>query len=539
MLTLDQCVSANRPLMFVVAESDIEVLRHLQNSHKSNIFFIYSTTLASTARLDELMTEKFVYSTRTAKSTIDVLSDIQNRAFQKTNIRFETYVFLDCQSYIHDPQTIRKVKDIIARYQLDESFTVSLIFLSQTVGVPMQLERLSEMVFFDLPDESSLKQTSEGLSEKLGLKKDKNPDKNTWPSDEVVNNLKGLTHYEVEQSYLQSFNMYKKVELNFIRDFKKNAIAKTDLLSLMESDVTFNDIGGLESLKEWIRKSYGGWTVRGKEYGLPLLKGLLLVGIPGTGKSLVSKSIGNEWGLPVIAFDPSRIFSSRVGDSEANMRRVLQIVENISPCILMIDEIEKGLAGMQSSTFSDSGVTARVIGSFLIWLQDCKKPVFTVATANAIQYLPPELISRFDETFFVNMPQVDEREIIFSIHLKKLNRKPEDFDLKKLAEASQDLSGREIEQTLRESMYDAFSDNKVLSTSTILKVLSKKTSLLTTMAEQLNYLLQWVGWDEEKRDGIRARFASPMDTGEKERVQSEIEKMLKELEGKGSKPNSL
>jgi AAA+ superfamily predicted ATPase len=520
--------------MFVVAESDMEVLRHLQNTHKSNVFFVYSTTMASVARLDELITEKFKHTAKQAKSTIDVLNDIQNRDFQRTNTRFETYVLLDCQIYIHDPQTIRKVKDIIARYQLDENFTVSLIFMSQVIGVPMQLERLTEVVFFDLPDETSLKQTSEALAEKLDLKKDaKNPEKHTWPSDEVVNNLKGLTHYEVEQAYLQSFNMYKKVELNFVRDFKKNAIAKTDLLSLMESDVTFNDVGGLENLKNWIQKSYGGWTVRGKEYGLPLLKGLLLVGIPGTGKSLISKSIGNEWGLPVIAFDPSRIFSSRVGDSEQNMRRVLQIVENISPCILFIDEIEKGLAGMQSSTFSDSGVTARVIGSFLIWLQDCKKPVFTVATANAIQYLPPELISRFDETFFVNMPATYERQDIFKIHLKKLNRKVEEFDLKKLAEASQDLSGREIEQTLRESMYDAFYKGKEMNTDTILTVLSKKTSLLTTMAEQLKYLLEWVGWDEDKKDGIRARFASSFE--DRARVQDEIEKMLKDVESKGGK----
>jgi len=194
---------------------------------------------------------------------------------------------------------------------------------------------------------------------------------------------------------------------------------------------------------------------------------------------------------------------------------------------------------MQSSTFSDSGVTARVIGSFLIWLQECKKPVFTVATANNIAYLPPELISRFDETFFVNMPATYERQDIFSIHLKKLNLKVENFDLKKLAEASQDLSGREIEQTLRESMYDAFYKDKAMDTDTILRVLSKKTSLLTTMAEQLDYLLKWVGWDEDKKDGIRARFASSFE--DRARVQDEIEKLLSDVENKGGKikpPNS-
>jgi SpoVK/Ycf46/Vps4 family AAA+-type ATPase len=215
------------------------------------------------------------------------------------------------------------------------------------------------------------------------------------------------------------------------------------------------------------------------------------------------------------------------------MRRVLQIVENISPCILFIDEIEKGFAGMQSSTFSDSGVTARVIGSFLIWMQECKAPVFTVATSNAIHYLPPELIGRFDECFFVNMPQVDEREVIFSIHIKKLGKDPEKFDLKKLAEKSQDLSGREIEQVLKESMYDAFHEKSDLTTEVILRALSKKTSLLTTMGEQMSYLLKWVGWDPQKKDGVRARFASPVDEMNRSRVMSEIDAMLKEV---GSKP---
>jgi SpoVK/Ycf46/Vps4 family AAA+-type ATPase len=243
------------------------------------------------------------------------------------------------------------------------------------------------------------------------------------------------------------------------------------------------------------------------------------------------KAIGNEWGLPVVEFDPSLIFSSRVGDSEQNMRHVLKIVENLSPCILSIDEIEKGLAGMQSSTFSDSGVTARVIRSFLIWMQDSTKPVFVVATANNIQHLPPELINRFDETFFVNLPQSFERKDIFEIHIKKLNRKPEKIECGKLAEQSKDLSGREIEQVLKEAMYEAYFNKKELSTDIISEILEKKTNLITTMAEQLKYLLKWVGWDDIKKDGIRARFASPCESLDIGRVHCEIDEILKDVEG--------
>lgn len=534
MLTLDQCMGANRPLMFVMAESDIEVLQHLEKNHtKKNKFFVYSTTLTTTIPLSDLLLKKFnSCANGMPSSTVEVLDGILNKNFHQANSSFESYIFLDSDNFINDKQVVRKIKDILSRYQLDSSFAVSLVCISHTVSVPPSLERLSEVVFFDLPDEKALRATSDGLTKELDLKVDKDhPENSTAPSEEVIINLKGLTKFEVEQAYLQSYFMHKKIELSFIRNFKKSAIAKTDLLSLLETEITFDNIGGLSTLKKWIKKSAGGWTVEGRKFGLPQLKGLLLVGLPGSGKTLISKAIGNEWGLPIIQFDPARVFSSRVGDSESNIRRVLQIVENISPCILFIDEIEKGFAGMHSSTFSDAGVTARVIGSFLIWLQECTKPVFTVATSNNIQYLPPELIQRFDETFFVNLPQFNERKDIFNIHLKKLNRNPDKFLPEQLAQHSEHFCGREIEQALKEAMYDAFNSGQELSTEIILAVLSKKTNLLTTMAEQLNYLLKWVGWDEEKQDGIRARFANPVEGETLVDVQSQIDKMLKDIEG--------
>jgi SpoVK/Ycf46/Vps4 family AAA+-type ATPase len=279
-----------------------------------------------------------------------------------------------------------------------------------------------------------------------------------------------------------------------------------------------------------VKKSGGGWTVDGKKYGLPLLKGILMVGLPGAGKSLSAKALGREWNLPVIDFDPSRVFSSRVGDSETNMRRALQIIDNMAPAILMIDEIEKGLAGLQSSSFSDSGVTARVIRSFLVWMQENTKPVFTVATANSIVALPPEMISRFDEVFFVNLPQLLERKDILRIHIKKLGRDPEKFNLDILAGKSQDLSGREIEQALREAMYDSFHNNVDLSQVSIEDALARKTSLITTMAEQLKAIIKWVGWDEVKGDGQRARYASTPEAGNIQRIRSEIDSLIKDVE---------
>jgi len=603
MMTLSQCLKANRPLVFVVAESDVEVLKYLSENCKDDTLNVYSTTLTDLVPLNNLLNEHFNITVPQAKSTIDILHSILTRGFDQSNAKFEKYILLDCANYIGDPQNIRKIKDIVSRYQLDPDFAINIICISQSVCVPIALERLSEVVFFDLPTDEELKNICDrpvilgkqqkngevevidagGLYQRLertpeitidriekyiggrnreelndkdeavyleklctkyqidfenGNNKDLQKVSEKIKTDmdqekaEILNNLRGLTLFETEQAFLQSLAVHRKIDLNFIRDYKKNAIAKTDLLSLLETNETFNDIGGMENLKKWIVKSAGGWTVEGKKYGLPLLKGLLMVGLPGCGKSLICKAIGNEWGLPVVQFDPSRIFSSRVGDSESNMRRVLQIIENMSPAIMFVDEIEKGLAGMQSSTFSDSGVTARVIGSFLIWMQECKKPVFVVATANNIQYLPPELINRFDETFFVNLPQDFERQEIYRIHIEKLRRDATKFDLKKLAELSKDLSGREIEQTLREAMYDAFHAGEEIDTEVIANVLGKKTNLLTTMAEQLKYLLKWVGFDKDKNDGVRARFASTPNSIDISRVALEIESICKEVESK-------
>jgi SpoVK/Ycf46/Vps4 family AAA+-type ATPase len=335
-----------------------------------------------------------------------------------------------------------------------------------------------------------------------------------------------MSLFSVQKILLNSYSNKRAFEVEQIINFKKEILKKTNLLEFIESDVSFDDIGGLDKLKQWLKKMAGGWTEQGINFGLQPLKGLLLVGVPGTGKSLICKSLANEYKIPLIKFDPSKLFSSRVGDSEANMHMALNLIETQAPCVLFIDEIEKAFAGIHSSTFSDAGTTARVIGVYLTWMQECKKSIFTVATSNMIQYLPPELISRFDETFFVNIPSEEERTMIFKIHLKRAlsNIKDEKyyFDIDKdctplaLAINSKDLTGREIEQVVKESMYEAFNSKSgptKLNDIIITEVLKKKIPIIKTMDKVLEYLINWVGYDESKKDGIRARFASG---GEKE-----------------------
>jgi len=524
MLTLDQCLKANRPLLFTVAESDIELLGYLRDNYKETEFKVYSSTTSALIDLNSLLKgdpdpEPPMVVKGKATPLNVLFRQILETKFDSSNVCFIKYIFLDCQTYMNTAQNVRYVKDILSRYQLDPHFAVNLIFVSQYVNVPMGLERLSEVAFFDVPEETQLKEQSDFLSEKLGLKEK--------PSEEVIINLRGMTKFEVEQAYLQSYQLFKKIDLDFIRNFKKSSIAKTDLLSLMETDMTFDDIGGLDRLKKWIKKSYGGWTVEGKKFGLPLLKGILLVGIPGTGKSLTAKVLGKVWGLPAIKFEMSKLFSSRIGESENNMHRILKLFETVSPVVVFIDELEKSMAGIESSTFSDAGTTARTMAAFLSWMQDTTKPVFVVATANAVSYVPPELISRFDKVFFVNLPQKEERKEIFKIHLKKIKRDPALFDLERLAEKSKDLSGREIEQAIKEALYNAYHDKKEITTDNILEVLNSKPGIMLTMKEKVGALLKWVGWDDQRHNGIRADYASLPDNIDS--IQAEIEKMINEV----------
>jgi intein/homing endonuclease len=284
--------------MFATCESDLELLKYIHEKHdhkkdgdKKPTFFVYSTTLAQVVKLSDLIDKHFSPVEGKPLTTIETLDYILTRPFHQTNSAFETYIFLDCDAYINDRQIQRKIKDILSRYQLNADFTINLLMLSQTVCVPPSLERLSEVVFFDLPDEEKLREFSAHLAEKLKLKpKD-------LPTEETLINCKGLTLFETEQAFLQSIKLHKaglvpnKIDLDFIRNFKKSSIAKTDLLSLMESNVSFEDIGGMDTLKKWIVKSAGGWTVEGRKFGLPLLKGLLLIGLPGTGKAQPLDSI--------------------------------------------------------------------------------------------------------------------------------------------------------------------------------------------------------------------------------------------------------
>jgi SpoVK/Ycf46/Vps4 family AAA+-type ATPase len=267
------------------------------------------------------------------------------------------------------------------------------------------------------------------------------------------------------------------------------------------------DIGGLDLLKDWIRKRARAFSEEARRYGLPRPKGVLLLGVQGCGKSLTAKAVARLWNLPLLRFDVSRIFDRFIGSSESNMRHALQTAESIAPAILWVDEIEKAFSGAMSSGISDAGTASRVFGTFVTWLQENQSMVFTVATANNIGDVPPELLrkGRFDEIFFVDLPALKEREEIFNIHLRKRERDPAKFDVPALAAAAEGYSGAEIEQAVISGLYDSFDAGRELTQQDILTVLGQSVPLSKTISETISGLREWAVERTRPASSARAR----------------------------------
>jgi SpoVK/Ycf46/Vps4 family AAA+-type ATPase len=326
---------------------------------------------------------------------------------------------------------------------------------------------------------------------------------NSEDEREIISASKGLSIMEAEWTYrkiIAEKNRITKNEINLIIKEKEQIIKKSGVLEYFHPQGDFNEVGGMENLKDWLGKRGKAFSNDAKEFGLVSPKGVMLLGIPGCGKSLVSKTIANEWELPLLKLDLGSVFGSLVGESEARMREALSLAEAISPSILWIDEIEKGLSGITNG--GDGGTSAKVFGTLLTWMQEKKNEVFVISTANDISALPPELLrkGRFDEIFFVDLPSAQEREDIFKIHIEKKKREIGNFDFNELRNKSVGFSGAEIEEAVNEALFIAYDSNKELDIKHIEEALEKTFPLSRTMESTIKDLRSWAK--------VRARFAS-------------------------------
>jgi SpoVK/Ycf46/Vps4 family AAA+-type ATPase len=313
--------------------------------------------------------------------------------------------------------------------------------------------------------------------------------------DRLIANLKGLTFEEAGRVLTKAIiedGRLTRDDIAHVIAAKKTVIEREGILEYFPLEERMADIAGMDGLKDWLakRRAIVADPKRATEFGLSFPRGVLLLGVPGCGKSLCAKAIAMEWSMPLLRLDPGKLYDKYVGESERNFRRAITVAERISPVVLWIDEIEKAFA---AGGDSDGGLSMRILGSFLSWLQERRGDVFVVATANDITRLPPELMrkGRFDEIFFVDLPSVAERRAIFSIHLKKRQQPVNVFDLDALAAATDGFSGAEIEQVVVSGLYTAFSDRRELSTALLVEEASKTRPLSVTMGERFAEMREW------------------------------------------------
>jgi SpoVK/Ycf46/Vps4 family AAA+-type ATPase len=412
------------------------------------------------------------------------------------------FVFLDFHSFLNDQTIIRKLRDLVNN--LKNTYE-TLIFLSPVLTVPIELEKELVVVDYDLPDYAEMSELLKGIIEVISKNQEIQINLNEDSTERLVKAAMGLTRSEAENAFARVIVIDKKLDetdIDHILEEKKQAIRKTKLLEYYELKENFANIGGLDALKTWLSKRGAAFTQKAQNFGLPQPKGIMLIGVQGCGKSLTAKAISGLWKIPLLRLDIGAVFSGIVGSSEENMRKAIKAAESLAPIILWIDEIEKGLSGVQSSTFSDAGTSARVFSTFLTWLQEKTSSVFVIATANNIQLLPPELLrkGRFDEIFFVDLPSETDRKDIFNIHIKKRKRDPAQFDLGTLAKESAGFSGAEIEQAVISAMYDAFLENRDISNTDIVTNIKQSIPLSVTMKENIDQIREWAKF--------RARCAS-------------------------------
>lgn len=398
------------------------------------------------------------------------------------------HYFMDDSRLSHEQIVVtRKLRDIIN--DLKESHK-TLVILSPVLRFPLELEKDITVLDYGLPTLDELAQSLDRvLRSARGLKIALDEE----TREKILHSARGLTCIEAENVFAKSLVTKRGLDLDIIVAEKRQIIRKSRVLEYYDSVENFDYVGGMDLLKDWLKKRALAFSDKARRFGLPEPRGLLLLGVQGAGKSLVAKAVASQWKLPLLRLDMGRVFSELVGSSEQNLRSALMTAESVSPSILWLDELEKGLSGTASSNRSDAGTAARVFGSLLTWMQEKVSPVFVIGTSNDISLLPPEMLrkGRFDEIFFVDLPTAEERRDIFAIHLAKRRRTPTGFDLVGLAREAEGFSGAEIEQVVIAGLYDAFEEERDLCDEDLYRNIRQSIPLSQTVKEQISALRDW------------------------------------------------
>lgn len=404
------------------------------------------------------------------------------------------FILKDFHRHMDDPVVVRRLRDVGQKFSANRR---TVIITAPEITVPAELLKLVEYFDLPLPDRDRLREIIHETFTRLSKTYTLKLQLDASGVDAASANLRGLSEEEAERAISQALVTRYALCPDTVTDVieaKKQLLRHSGMLEFIDASDNLASVGGLENLKQWLAQRRGSWEDRAREFGLEPPKGMIILGVQGCGKSLCARAVAGEWKLPLVKFDTSAVYDKYIGETEKRIRKVFQVAEGLAPCVLWIDELEKVFAGSgPDSASADAGVSSRLLASFLSWMQDRKAPVFVAATCNNVTVLPPELIrkGRFDELFFVDLPNQAERKQIFSIQLKKRKRNPEDFDLDTVATAANGYSGAEIDAAVQTAMYAAYSSKKDVTTQALLDALKATVPLSTTRAEEIEALREW------------------------------------------------
>lgn len=480
---IEYLIRARYSIMYIVSSEESRVeeaikkiaLERAKKERKKEIF-IWSITKGL-----ESIEGKSLSELREPLKVLDYIIEAEVEGF---------FVLRDFHPYMKDPVVMRKLRD--ANREIKNDYK-NIFILSPVITIPIELEKAIALIDFDLPSKEEIDQIIEVILRVIDNPSQAKAYNDPMLRSRVIDAALGLTAEEAENVFAKSLVQTGDFDIDIILSEKEQIIRKSGVLEYYKALQDFQDIGGLENLKAWLKRRGLAFTEEARKFGLPQPKGILLIGIPGCGKSLTAKAISSLWKFPLLRLDVGKVFSSLVGSSEENIRRAIQTAESIAPSILWLDELEKGFSGIGSSNVSDAGTTARVFGTFLTWLQEKESSVFVFATSNNISQLPPELLrkGRFDEIFYIDLPTKIERKEIFSIHLKKRNRNPELFNLDHLAEVTAGYSGSEIEEIIISGLYDAFECGEDVNDERLVNCTKDMIPLSQTMKETITTIREW------------------------------------------------
>jgi len=426
-----------------------------------------------------------IYNTREPAQVLGVLEGISVEA---------AFILKDFHRHMEDPVVVRRLRDVGQKFSKNRR---TVVIVAPSIKMPPELASLVEYLELPLPDKLRLRQIIDEMIVRVGKTRTLRRSLDTAGLDVMADNLRGLTEEQAERAVSQAIVTRYGLTTEIVTDVlqaKKEMLRRAAMLDFVDVSDTMAGVGGLANLKHWLEQRRGTWEEKARAFGLEPPRGVVILGVQGCGKSMCAQAIAGEWKLPLVKFDTAAIFDKYIGETEKRIQSVFQVAEELSPCVLWIDELEKVFAGSgPDSASADAGVSSRLLAAFLSWMQERKAPVFVAATCNNVSALPPELIrkGRFDELFFVDLPNQAERRQIFALELARRNRRLAEFDLDRVAAAARGYSGAEIQAAVQAALYASFSSKQPLATGSLIDALAMTVPLSATRAEEIQELRNW------------------------------------------------